>query len=256
MTVSTMDKNNKKPKNKKIYALLSFLLVLAVWKVLTLHFSPLVVPPINSVVKSLITIFTGEELYNMIFITILRLLVGLSIGVVLGLIVGVLMGYFKSFHGLLSPIVALFQTIPPVSWVVLALVWFGFNGKPAIFIVATSTFPVIAINVCEGISNIDNKLLEMSKLYHFSENKRFIHVILPSITPYFSSAFKVALGSGWKIAVMGEVLTTSDGIGGMIKLARLNVEPEYIIAWSIIIVMLFYLSDVILRKLIFKKLDM
>jgi NitT/TauT family transport system ATP-binding protein len=52
----------------------------------------------------------------------------------------------------------------------------------------------------------------------------------------------VALGSSWKIAVMGEVFTTSDGIGGMIKLARLNVEPENIIAWSIVVVMLFYVS--------------
>lgn len=251
--VSTMDKN--KVKHKKVYLVLSSFIVFALWNLLSLHFSPLIVPPMGKVIDSLIAIFTGSELYTMILITIVRLLVGLTVGVVLGLLIGVLMGYFEGFKELMSPIVGLFQTIPPVSWVVLALVWFGFNGKPAMFIVATSTFPIIAINVCEGILNIDKRLVQMSKLYHFSEKKRLIHVTLPSITPYFSSAFKVALGSGWKIAVMGEVLTTSDGIGGMIKLARLNVEPEYIIAWSIIIIMLFYLSDFILRKLILSKID-
>jgi NitT/TauT family transport system permease protein len=175
------------------------------------------------------------------------------IGGVAGLIIGILMGSCQHIKGIASPIIALFQVIPPVSWVVLALVWFGFNGKPAIFIVVISTLPIIAINVCEGFSNIDSKLLEMAQLYHFSKKKCLVHVVFPSIMPYFNSAYKVALGNGWKIAVMGEVLTTNNGIGGMIKLARLNIEPENIIAWSIVIVILFYISDFLLEKLVLRK---
>lgn len=195
----------------------------------------------------------SQELLKMIFLTVIRLLIGLTIGVGIGLVTGILMGSSKIFKEILFPIIGLFQTIPPVSWVVLALVWFGFNSKPAIFIVVTSTLPVIAINIYQGISNIDQRLLQMAKLYNFSNKKRFIHLIFPSIMPYFNSAFKIALGSGWKIAVMGEVLTTSDGIGGMIKIARLNVEPENIIAWSIVIVILFYMSDFLLGKTFFRK---
>lgn len=237
-----------KPQFKKIaYVITSYSLILVFWQVLTLHFSPLVVPPIGSVLQSMGKILLDSSLHEMIWVTTVRLMIGLSIGVGLGGIIGIAMGKYPLCKGILSPIIELFQTVPPVSWVVLALVWFGFNGKPAIFIVIISTIPVIAINVCEGISNIDYKLLQMAQLYQFSKKKTFLHVIFPSITPYFSSAFRIALGGGWKIAVMGEVLTTSDGIGGMIKLARLNIEPENIIAWSIVIVMLFHISDVLLK---------
>ncbi|AMJ41376.1 NitT/TauT family transport system permease protein [[Clostridium] propionicum DSM 1682] len=242
-------KNN----SKRIHKMLSFFIVFAVWKVFTLFFPPFVVPTISSVFTSLLHIFSGLEFYQMIGITVIRLTIGLTAGIGVGLILGIIMGYNSHMKGILSPIIGLFQTIPPVSWVVLALVWFGFNGRPAIFIVITSTFPIIAINICEGISNIEKNLLQMAQLYRFSQKKRFMHVVLPSIMPYFHSAFQVALGSGWKIAVMGEVLTTSDGIGGMIKLARLNIEPENIIAWSIVIVMLFYLSDFFCRKLFLNK---
>lgn len=235
--------------SNRLYKVLSFSIVFIIWKVLTQFFSPLVVPTISSVFACLMDIFSSVEFYKMIGLTIIRLTVGLTTGVGIGLILGILMGYNPHIKGIFSPIIGLFQTIPPVSWVVLALVWFGFNGKPAVFIVITSTFPIIAINICEGISNIDQNLLLMAQLYRFSEKKRFLHVVLPSIMPYFHSAFQVALGSGWKIAVMGEVLTTSDGIGGMIKLARLNIEPENIIAWSIVIVILFYLSDFLCGKL-------
>lgn len=235
------------------YKLLSFLIVISLWKVLTLHFSPLIVPTMGSVLAEIHKILTSPDLYAMIPLTAGRLLAGLSLGVSLGLVLGILMGNFSQVKGVLSPLIGIMQTVPPVSWVVLALVWFGFNGKPAVFIVILSTLPVITINVCAGFRRIDKNLLEMASLYRFSKVKRLRHVILPSILPYFKSAFQIALGSGWKIAVMAEVLTTSDGIGGMIKLGRLNVEPESIIAWSILVVLLFYLSDFLIGKFLFRK---
>lgn len=233
-----------KPWLKRLgYGLLSYGIILLVWQVLTLYFPPLVVPPISAVATSLGEILISTKLHSMILLTTQRLLMGLFLGVLLGLIIGILMGGNPFFKGVLSPMIHLFQTVPPVAWVVLALVWFGFNGKPVVFIVVTTTAPIIAINVCEGILSVDKSLLQMAQLYRFSAQKRFFHVVLPSIAPHFRSGFQVALGSGWKIAVMGEVLTTSDGIGGMIKTARLNVEPESVIAWAIVIVVLFHVSD-------------
>ena len=44
------------------------------------------------------------------------------------------------------------------------------------------------------------------------------------------------MGDGWKLAVMGEVLTTNSGIGGAITTARLNIQPDAIIAWAFLLV--------------------
>ena len=235
--------------SKVIYSAMSVLLLLGVWETLTCYFSPLVVPPISSVARCLSAILADPALFKMIIITATRLIVGLAAGVALGLAIGLSMGHSRLLKGILSPIIGLFQTVPPVSWVVLALVWFGFNGKPAIFIVVTSAFPIIAISVYEGIVNIDQKLLQMAQLYRFSKWKRLRHIVLPSVASFFYSGLRIALGSSWKIAVMGEVFTTNDGIGGMIKLARINIEPENIIAWSIIVVFLYIISDSIVGKL-------
>ncbi|MGC6175093.1 ABC transporter permease [Lacrimispora sp. 38-1] len=244
---------NKGRKNKLTDKLIAIFLVLSAWKTLTLFFSPLVVPTIKSVALELVEICAAGTLYRTVGITMVRLVIGLAIGVSLGMLIGVIMGYFSHVKGILIPMLGILQTIPPVSWVVLALVWFGFNGKPVVFIVVISSIPIIGISICQGIEKIDRNLLQMAVVYHFSEIKKLRHVTLPSIAPFFNSAFQIALGTGWKIAVMGEVLTTSDGIGGMIKLARLNIEPENIIAWSVVIVILFYLSDFLLSMLFFRR---
>jgi len=240
------------PVNKKFYTIVSIGLMLAFWQVLTLFVSPIIVPTIPSVFYALIEIITSINLLHMILITIQRLIIGLLLGVSLGLILGILMGKNKPIYYLFNPVLSLFQTLPPVIWVVLALVWFGFNSRPAIFILTLSTLPIIAYSVVEGIKNIDSKLIDMSYIYQFSNQKRLYHVILPSILPYFKTGLKLVIGSGWKIAVMAEVLTTTDGIGGMIRSARINVQTEYVIAWAIIIVLLYHLSDFILNKLLFK----
>ena len=92
------------------------------------------------------------------------------------------------------------------------------------------------INLSHGVRGVDPELLEMARLYRFSRRKVLLHVTLPSIRPYFLSALEIVVGGGWKLAVMGEVLTTNSGIGGAITTARLNIQPDAIIAWAFLLV--------------------
>jgi len=110
------------------------------------------------------------------------------------------------------------------------------NGWPCVFIVATSTIPTVVINLSHGVRSVDPELLEMARLYRFSRRKILLHVTLPSIRPYFFSALEIVVGGGWKLAVMGEGLTTNSGIGGAITTARLNIQPDAIIAWAFLLV--------------------
>ena len=162
-------------------------------------------------------------------------------------VLGLLFGLCPKIEDVGTPLIHVLQAIPPVCWVVLALVWFGFNGKPCVFIVATATVPTVVINLSHGVRSVDPQLLEMARLYQFSRWKMLRHVTLPSIRPYFRSALEIVIGGGWKLAVMGEVLTTNSGIGGAITTARLNIEPDAIIAWSLLLVLGCYLTQRLLR---------
>ena len=79
------------------------------------------------------------------------------------------------------------------------------------------------------------------------------HIILPSIYPYFQSALEIVIGNGWKLVVMGEVLTTSTGIGGAITTARLNIESAAIIAWALLLVIFCFATQQLLRLIIGRK---
>lgn len=225
------------------FSSLGVVLILIIWQSATLFFPPLVLPSPVSVVKAIGGILSSKESFSVILTTVVRLLLGLALGITIGAILGLVEGMNADIRAMLSPLMSLLQSVPPVCWVVLALVWFGFNGRPCVFIVAISTIPTIAINLSHGVLSIDKGLLEMARLYGFSRKTTVMEVMLPSVRPHFVSALEITAGSGWKLAVMGEVLTTSSGIGGEITMARLNIEPELIIAWSILLTLASFLTS-------------
>lgn len=223
--------------------LLAAALVLLAWQVLTFFYPPLVVPPLASVVAKLGEIASRSALRGAIVLTAGRLLAGLWLGVAGGCVLGIALGLSQRLQTVFQPLLSIMQAVPPISWLVLALIWFGFNGKPSIFIVVVATLPTIIISVTEGIKNIDPKLTQMCTTYAFPAWKRLRFLVIPSVVPYFQAGLRVALGTGCKTIVMGEMLTTNSGIGGMIMTARLNIEPESVIAWTVVIVVLFYMLE-------------
>lgn len=222
------------------YKAVALLLVMGGWWGLSKCYSPLVVPPIPAVAEKIMEILLDAASWSEIFATLLRMTAGLAIGVAGGCLSGLLGGIWRSVQEIWKPVLGIIQVVPPISWLILAIIWFGFNGKASIFIVALAVLPTISICLMDGIAGIDRKLVEMGKVFLFSPVKMLLYIYLPSVFPHFLSGFKIALGTACKTVIMGEVLTTTTGIGGRIMTARLNIEPETVIAWTVITVAMYY----------------
>lgn len=228
------------------YRILSLIIILLAWQVLSKIYSPIIVPSIKEVGHALIDIFTTKDLWQHIVITAKRLVIALSISLSLGSILGIIIGYNKKIELLLTPLISFMQSVPPISWLVLAIIWFGLDGKASIFIAVISTLPLVIIHLVESVRNIDHQLVEMGEIYKFSKKKMLTKIIIPSIVPYFQGCLQVVIGQGWKVIVMGEVLSCTNGIGGELTNARVNIETGYVFAWTIIIVTLFYITNKIM----------
>jgi ABC-type nitrate/sulfonate/bicarbonate transport system permease component len=223
----------------------SLTLVMLIWLVLSLIYPPLVIPGIPAVGLKILEILSRADLLQTVLTTLIRLVTALSIGIIAGFAAGLICSVSRTIRHLMEPIIGILQVIPPVSILILAIIWFGYNGKPAIFIVVLAVFPTMAISVQSGIMSIDRKLLEMGKIFKLSRRSMLTDIIIPSITPALASGWKISLGLACKTMVMAEVLTTPTGIGGALATARMDLEPETVIAWTVITVMIFNLIDMV-----------
>lgn len=228
----------------------AFVIALGIWWALTLVYPPLIIPRPADVLGKLSEIVFSSGMWRIVALTALRLLAGLALGVGVGTAAGILLGRFSALHAIFRPLLGVVQAVPLISWLVLALLWFGFNGRASVFIVAVAAMPVMLVNIVEGIRTIDPRLLQMARLYAFSPGKSLRHVVAPSVLPSFRAGAHVAVGLGCKTVIMGEVLTTASGIGGEITDARLNLEPETVVAWTIVVVVLYYCLDAVTARLL------
>lgn len=235
------------------YKILSLVIILVIWQYLSTIYSPIIIPSIKDVFLALLNIFKTPQLLNELFITAQRLIIALSISLTLGSILGLIIGYSKKVELILTPMISFMQSVPPISWLVLAIIWFGLDGKASIFIAVISTLPLVIIHLVESVRNIDYQLVEMGEIYNFSKSKMLKKIIIPSIIPYFQGCLQVVVGQGWKIIVMGEVLSCNNGIGGQLTNARVNIETEYVFAWTIIIVSLFHITNKVVSYMFNKK---
>ncbi|WP_347488661.1 ABC transporter permease [Desulfoscipio sp. XC116] len=227
----------------KKYGLVTLLIILAAWEGLSLAYSPVMIPSPQETFIELFSTLGTRDFYLDVLITIGRLLIGIVLAVVVGSAAGFFAAANEGFKNLLNPLINILQAVPPISWLALALIWFGVNGQATIFIIFMAAAPVMIINVMEGIKNIDVKLLHMGRIFGFSKFKILRHIVLPALKAPFKSGLEIIIGLGWKLVIMGEVLSSNSGIGAEITNARLNINTARLFALTIDVVLLYYIFD-------------
>ncbi len=214
---------------------------IVVWQLLAEMYGSMVLPGPLLTCKTLINIIKEDNVFVEIYVTLQRLIAGLFVSIIFGILLGVSMGSNGKIKEILEPFIYIVQSVPPILYMTIAMIWFGLNGKATVFIIFIGSVPIMAVTIKEGFENIDNKLIEMGKSFKFNRLKLITEIILPSLVPYFKTGLITVFSLGWKLVIMGEVLSASSGLGSKISDARMNLETNKVFAWGIIVIILCFL---------------
>ncbi|AGM42916.1 hypothetical protein KBAD11_09330 [Aeromonas dhakensis] len=167
-----------------------------------------------------------------------RILAGFFLGSVLGCILGGCAGIFPALGFFLLPFRWIFSSVPGVILVILAMLWCSSDTSLVVLIVMITVIPTIYVAVQEGIAAIDRDLCEMVRVYNASLSKKLFALYLPAIAAQLLSAGIVALGGGMRVAILGETLGTSQGLGYALAVARTNLDTAQLYAVALISMLL------------------
>lgn len=230
------------------YTLLSLLVLLTTWQLLSFVYPPIIVPSPWETLIALKGLLTRGDILHHAGITIARGLAGFLLAVLIGVPLGLFMGLNHFARQITKPLILTIQVIPVISWLVLAMIWFGFNQVP-IFIVFITTLPLVVINVVQGVHNVDPQLTEMATFYNVDQQLLVRHLYLPQVLPYIFAAVSAALGTTWKAVAMAEFLIAQRGIGAGMSISRINLETAEVFAWTLLLVLLGLCSEQGVQKL-------
>ncbi|MBN2829376.1 MAG: ABC transporter permease subunit [Candidatus Cloacimonetes bacterium] len=224
----------------KLLPLIGFLLL---WQISSLFFNQLILPSPLAVFGKILVIMKSLTFYSALLVTLLRALGGLIIALSLGIFIGFAMHFSKAVSALMHPVIITLQSLPIISWLLLALIWFDSSVIP-VFIVAVSTIPIIILNVYEGLKEVSGEYLELVTFYKLDFRRCLQGLYLPSIATYIISAYKIIIGLCIKTSVMAEVIArVKQGIGTEMNLAWINIDTAEVLAYTVLIVFFTFATE-------------
>mgnify|MGYP001047538169 CR=1 FL=1 len=222
------------------------LLLLLIWHVgAVLLDARVLLPEPGTTVSALVHLIRQRPFSLQILATIGRAVRSFLIILIIGGSLGVLAGISTRVHAFLVPVLVIGKATPVMSGILLAFIWFS-SGTVPLFSAFLMGFPVMFVQMEQGVRQISPQLHEMTVAYRFSPLQRLIHFIIPSLIPSIITGAKASLSMVWKVVIAAEVLTVPRyGVGSRMQLAQVNLDTAEVLAWTLIAVLLTAVGDMV-----------
>jgi NitT/TauT family transport system permease protein len=218
-------------------ALASIFLFVAAWEAVSLAYGPLILPDPAAAFGQLFALFDAGPAWSELAVTARRAMTGLALAIIIGSVLGLLAGLSLTASMMARPIVTVLLGTPPIAWLVLAMIWFGAGDGTPVFTVLVACFPVIFAGALQGTRTLDHHLKDMAHAYRLPWHMRLTDLYLPHVISYLFPAWINALGNAWRVVVMAELLSSADGIGAALAVARSQLDMDAALAWIAAVVL-------------------
>lgn len=212
----------------------------------------LLLPGPVEVISSLGLIVSSPGFLPILLATLARGLLGFLLSAVLALILGLIAGTHASFGTFISPLIISVRSVPVLAVILLGIIWFKSDMVP-LFVCFLIVFPVAFQTVKIGRERIDPHLMEMASIYRFTRKQVILHIVLPEMSGPLITGLSTGLGMSWRAVAAAEILSMPmKGIGTEMQNAQLLLETSSLLAWTLVIILLSALIDLITHSILKK----
>jgi NitT/TauT family transport system permease protein len=227
----------------------------AAWQAGHEFYGSFVLPSPLETLQALFVIIHESDFAEAANETAKRSLAGFVLAVGSGTFAGVIAGYSFAAMRLMRPIVTVILGVPPIAWIVLALIWFGSTGGSAVMTVVLAALPISFSGGLQGVATRDRALDAMARSFGVGPWMRFRTVTAPHLISYLFPAWTTTAGTAWKVTVMAELLSNSGGIGGELATARALFDIPRVMALIVAVVAFALVTEYVLLNPLCDRLE-
>jgi NitT/TauT family transport system permease protein len=228
------------PVVQAVYQLISIVLLLGLWLLLSQLVSTKVVPTPWATWQAFVRALEDGYLWQDIGITFTRTF---ALAMLLGTIFGFLLGSVRWFNQIFANWLTIAASIPSLLYIVVAYLAVGLNDTAAIVGAGMIVAPSITYNVWQGMKTL-------ARAFRVSRWLQFWRVTLPQTLAFLFAAARLGLALIWKIMIFVELLGRSSGVGYRIQYWYQLFNMERVLASALPFIILMVLIElVVLRSL-------
>lgn len=163
---------------------------------------------------------TNGYIWPQLGVTLLESVYSLLIGSFLGIVAGFLLGRYKFLAEVSNPFIATFNALPRIVFAPMFIIWFGLGMLSKVALGVSLVFFIVFYDTFNGVRNIDQTILNNTRMLGASGYQQVRYVMLPSAASWILSSLHTSIGFAVAGVVVGEYLGSSEGMGYVIANAE------------------------------------
>lgn len=212
--LSLFDRLHNQAWLRKILILIFLALV---WEVYGRYLNnDLLFPTFSATIKAFFTNIANGVLPERAWSSIKVLLMGYICGVVLAGLLTALAIMSRIGTDFLETLTSMFNPLPAIALLPLALIWFGLGNGSLVFVLVHSVTWAIALNTHSGFLSVSSTLKMVGKNYGLRGFAYIRKILIPAAFPSILTGLKIGWAFAWRTLIAAElVFGVSSGSGGL-----------------------------------------
>lgn len=197
---------------------LALLLVLTlIWEIYARWLgNPLLFPTFSDTLAAFFSGIASGALLNRAAISLQTLIAGYIIGIVLAMLLTTLAISTKLGTDFLETLTSMFNPLPAIALLPLALIWFGLGEGSLIFVMVHSVLWSVALNTHGGFRAVSPTMRMVGRNYGLKGFVLVRRILIPAAFPSILTGLKIGWAFAWRTLIAAElVFGASSGKGGL-----------------------------------------
>lgn len=176
----------------------------------------LLLPGVVATAKAFYEGILSGELLGYVGVSLWVLVQGYGAGILGAFLLTSLAVSTRFGRDLLETLTAMFNPLPAIALLPLALLWFGLGKGSLIFVLMHSVMWPLALNTYAGFRSVPDTLRMAGRNYGLGGVGLVFQILIPAALPAILSGLKIGWAFAWRTLIAAElVFGTTSGKGGL-----------------------------------------
>lgn len=155
----------------------------------------------------------------------------------------------------LSTLTAMFNPLPAIALLPMALIWFGLGTPSLVFVIIHSVLWAVALNTLSGFRAVPETLRMSGRNVGLKGARYVALVLIPAAFPSILSGLKIGWAFAWRTLVAAELVfgvsSRSGGIGWYIFEARNDLDTARVFSGMLMVIVI----GLVVESVIFRAIE-
>jgi NitT/TauT family transport system permease protein len=237
---------------------LAILLVLAlIWEVYARWIdNSLILPTLGATLATFFHDIASGVLIDRIATSLRSLMLGYLAGLLLAAALTTIAVSTRIGSDILSTLTAMFNPVPAIALLPLALIWFGLGMPSLVFVIVHSVLWAVALNTLTGFRSVPETLRMSGRNYGLRGIRYVALILIPAAFPSILAGLKIGWAFAWRTLIAAELVfgvsSRSGGLGWYIFEARSELETNRVFAGLLAVILIGLIVEAVIFRFIEK----